>query len=331
MPNLSHLLTNTEPEAENTCSGSPTSTQNTEAGKAKPPDTDAGAEPGREEVLAICRAVFETSLGWDDVFADNGGHSIVIARLAQRLQTEGWAVPVRALLSNCDTPRKVANLPRKRQQATTAATNPHQKATERDETAARVLSVGYFTIRQVLFLCLLYSPPLIGFIGLIAFAEISEFFITASLWEFIGVGFLMYLFALVSPFCGLLWVMVIKRCLGGDLYRNNISPGIYPRWSRMHLRTWYIGRLERSVLVPLRTMFRSAPLMSFALQQLGTRVGDNLQCAHDADFSGPLDLLSVEDLGQVTARLLLDRHGDRQERDGGDQWRDQNEVALDWA
>ena len=33
----------------------------------------------QRDVLAICRDVFETSLGWDDVFADNGGHSIVIA------------------------------------------------------------------------------------------------------------------------------------------------------------------------------------------------------------------------------------------------------------
>jgi acetyltransferase-like isoleucine patch superfamily enzyme len=41
-------------------------------------------------------------------------------------------------------------------------------------------------------------------------------------------------------------------------------------------------------------MYRSAPLMAFALRQLGATVGDNLQCAHDADLSGPLDLLSIE-------------------------------------
>ena len=84
VPNLSHLLTNVQPEAEHTWVGSPTSTQAIESGKAKSPDTDADVEPGCEGVLAICRDVFETPLGWDDVFADNGGHSIVIARLAQR-------------------------------------------------------------------------------------------------------------------------------------------------------------------------------------------------------------------------------------------------------
>ena len=297
LPNLSHLLTNAEPEAEDTCGGSPTSTQ----------DTDAGVEPGCEEVLAICRDVFGTSLGWDDVFADNGGHSIVIARLAQGLQAAGWVVPVRALLSDCDTPRKVANRPRELQQASeapTAVAKSDRNCAERDETAARVLSVGYFTFLQVLFLWLLYSPPLIGFLGLIAFAEMGEFFLTAYLWEFfltaylwefIGVGFLMYLFALVLPFASLLWVMVIKLFMGGDIYRNNVTPGVYPKWSRMHLQTWCIGRLQATVLRPLGAMYRSAPLMACALRRLGASVGDNLHCAHDVQFSGPLDLLSTED------------------------------------
>jgi len=288
LPSLSHLLTNAEPELEVSYSGSPTSTQ----------ETDAGVEPGCEEVLAICRAVFETSLGWDDVFADNGGHSIVIARLAQRLQAAGWVVPVRALLTDCDTPRKVANRPRELQQASevpTAATKSDRNCTERDETAARVLSVGYFTILQVLFMSLLYSPHLIGFLGLIAFAEIGEFFMTAYLWEFIGVGFLMYLLALVLPFASLLWVMVIKLFMGGDVYKNNVTPGVYPKWSKMHLRIWCIRRLEASVVRPLGTMFRSAPLMAFALRRLGATVGDNLHCAQDVEFSGPLDLLSTGD------------------------------------
>jgi hypothetical protein len=88
LPNLSHLLTNAEPEAEDTCSGSPTSTQDTEAGKAKPPDTDAGVEPGCEEVLAICRAVFETSLGWDDVFWDGTMYSLTM--VGTRSSSHDW-------------------------------------------------------------------------------------------------------------------------------------------------------------------------------------------------------------------------------------------------
>ncbi|MEA3277501.1 MAG: AMP-binding protein, partial [Pseudomonadota bacterium] len=295
LPNLSNLLTNTEPKSESTWRGSSTGAQDTEAGKARPPDSDASMEQGCEEVLAICRDVFGGRLRWDDVFADHGGHSIVIARLAQRLRAAGWVVPVRALLTDCDTPRKVANRPRQLQLALEAAAKSDQRRTERDETAAKVLSVGYFTTLQILFLSLLYSPLLIGFLGLVVFAEIGEFFMTAYLWEFIGVGFLMYLFAFVLPFATLLWVMLIKLFMGGDIYRNNVTPGVYPKWSRMHLRIWCIGRLEASVLRPLGTMFRSAPLMAYVLRRLGATVGDNLQCAHDVEFSGPLDLLFTGD------------------------------------
>ena len=298
LPNLSHLRTNAKPEAEDACSVSTARTQVTVALNAKPLDIEEGIEPGCEEVLTICRDVFENPLGWDDVFADNGGHSIVIAILAQRLQAAGWAVPVRALLTECDTPRKVANRGRARNQASEAppaAAKSDRNYTERDETAAKGISVGYFTFRQVMFLLLLYSPPLIGFLGFIAFTEVGEFFMSASLWEFIGVGFLMYLLALVLPFANLLWVMAIKLFMGGDIYKNSVTPGVYPMWSRMHLRTWCIGRLEATVLRPLDAMFHSAPLKACVLRQLGATVGDNLQCAHDVEFSGPLDLLSIED------------------------------------
>jgi non-ribosomal peptide synthetase-like protein len=89
--------------------------------------------------------------------------------------------------------------------------------------------------------------------------------------------------------------MTIKLFMGGDVYRNNVMPGVYPKWSKMHLRIWCIGRLEQMVLRPLATMYRSAPLMAFALRQLGATVGKNLQCAHDAALSGPLDLISIDD------------------------------------
>jgi len=291
LPNLSQLLTNARPEAEDAIDNSPAVTPGS-------PDTDAGVEPGCEEVLAICRSVFETPLGWDDVFADHGGHSIVIARLAQRLQAAGWVISVRALLSDCGTARKVANHPRRLQQTSETPTDGAKtgcNSTERDEAAAKVLSVGFFTTLQVLFLLLLFAPPLLGFLGIIAFAEIGEFFMTASLWGFIGVGSLMFLVALALPFAGLLWVMVIKLFMGGHVYRNNVMPGAYPKWSRMHLRVWCIGRLEQAVILPLGAMFRSAPLMAYVLRRLGATIGNNLQCAHDVEFSGPLDLFSTGD------------------------------------
>ena len=298
LPKLSHLIAKVEPASEDISGSAATITHNVEAGNAEPSCTDAGMEPSHEEVLAICRDVFETSLGWDDVFADHGGHSIVIAHLAQRLHAAGWSMPVRALLSDCNTARKVTNRPRELHEATGAtalAAQPHQSRAERDETEAKILSVGYFTTLQILFLVLLYMPVAIGFFGLFTFGEFGEIFITAYLWQFIAVGFLTYLVALTLPFASLLWVLIIKFFLGGNIYANNVTSGVYPKWSRMHLQLWCIGRLEASVIRPLGTMFRSAPLMAFVLRQLGATVGENIHCAHDAEFTGPLDLLSIGD------------------------------------
>jgi non-ribosomal peptide synthetase-like protein len=237
-------------------------------------------------------------LAWDDIFADHGGHSIVIARLSQRLWAAGRAVPVRALLTDCDTPRKVAARPQdpgKPTEIPAAAAKSDRGHSQHDAKAARVLSVACFTTLQILFLAVLYSPLLVGFLGLVAFGEIGEFFMTAHLWQFVVVGFFMYLFALVLPFANLLWVLVIKLFMGRHMYKNRVTPGVYPKWSRMHLKVWCIERLETSVLRPMRTMFRSAPLMAYVLRRLGASVGHNLHCAYDVEFAGPLDLLTTGD------------------------------------
>ena len=251
-----------------------------------------------EEVLAICRQVFEVPLGPDDRFVDVGGHSIAIARLAQKLQSAGWGVPVRALLSDCDTVRKIACRPRIVEQIEASAAPSKSKArwAERDEAAAELLPIGYFTSLQVLFATLLYFPTLAVLASVILFVDVDDFgtFATVSVWSLVAVGFLLYLISLVVPFANLLWVMGIKLVIGGHIYRNGVTPGVYPKWSRMHLRVWCIGRLENSVLLPLAAV-RSAPLMAFALRQLGARVGKNLQCAHDAYLSGPLDLITIDD------------------------------------
>src|SRR6476659_3753741 len=297
LPNLSHLLRDGEPETEDNHWDTPASARNTGDGEVKVPDAKAGMDPECEEVLSICRTAFETPLGLDDGFAEAGGHSILIARLAQKLQAAGWVVPVRALLSDCNTARKVANRPRALQQASKVVTAPvksDENSAERDEAAAEVLSIGYFTTLQVLFALFLYSPLMAAFLSFFDFIEFGTIFTTASLWAFIINGFFLYLLALVTPFASLLWVMTIKFIMGGDIRKNNVTPGVYPKWSKMHLRIWCIGRLETMVIVPLRAMYRSAPLMAFVLRQLGATVGDNLQCAHDSDLSGPLDLISIE-------------------------------------
>ncbi len=286
LPDLSHLLTNS---VETDDKHLETLVSVEEVG---PPSAEC------EEVLSLCRAVFETPLGLDDEFALSGGHSIVIARLAQKLQAAGWVVPVRALLSDCNTARKVAIHPRVQQEVTAASSDPPQSdenTTRRDEAAAKVLSVRYFTTWQVLFAVLLYSPGIMAFLVVLDETEYETFLMSAGLWEFMIVSFVLYLLVLATPFGLLLWVMLIKSFMGGDIYKNKVTPGVYPKWSKMHLRVWCIGRLESMVLVPLGALYRSAPLRAFVLRQLGATVGKNVQCAHDAYLSGPLDLISIGD------------------------------------
>jgi hypothetical protein len=323
LPDLSRLLPAAEMRDEEGFGDSASGVASHAAAIAGEPVSVVDVEPHSEEVLGICRDVFESPLGWDDAFADHGGHSIIIARLAQRLRAAGWVVPVRALLTDCNTARKVANRPRELAQDPDArmATPSDRGHSFRDEAAAEVLSVRYFTTLQVLFQLLLYSPLFVGFVGLVAFAEIGEFFMSAHLWEFAAVGFLGYLSALFAPFASLLWVMVIKRFMGGDTHKNNLTPGVYPKWSRMHLRTWCIRRMERSVLRPLGMLFRSAPLMAYALRRLGAilhrrRCSDTGGGLHShLEVGGP----GAAHRPHTSGERLEDRTASRrrQRRDGG--------------
>jgi non-ribosomal peptide synthetase-like protein len=290
LPNLAHLLRNGESAAD-----LPASARGPVSPEGRPPNGDASIDPDCEQVLAICRAVFEAPLALDDQFSDAGGHSIVIARLAQRLQAAGWIVPVRALLTDCNTARKIAHRPR----LITGISKPALdrvvvNGARRDEAAAEVLSVRYFTFLQLLLAALLYSPGLVAILALFAVAEDATPFRTASVREYITVSFYLYFLVLAVPFINLLWVMTIKFFLSGSVCRNKVTPGIYPKWSRMHLRIWFSAQMQRFSLVPLDTVYRSAPLRAFALKRLGANVGQNVQCAHDAFFSGPLDLITIE-------------------------------------
>ncbi|HKP69608.1 MAG TPA: TraX family protein [Pyrinomonadaceae bacterium] len=289
LPDLSRLLRNGESEKANAASTKLAITAVED--EIEVPTADC------VEVLEICRTVFETPLGLDDEFALSGGHSIAIARLAQKLHAAGWSIGVRGLLSDCNTARKVANRPRAVDEpvVTTPVVRTTDDGPSRDEAAAKVLPVRTFTALQILFSIFQYSPGIVAFVLLLETADGGLFFVRASLSEFLVGGLGLYLLVLSLPFAGLLWAMLIKSFIGGDIYGNKITPGVYPKWSRMHLRIWCIQRVESMVLVPLGALYRSAPLRAFVLRQLGANVGNNLQCAQDAIFTGPLDLITIAD------------------------------------
>ncbi|HEX3232416.1 MAG TPA: phosphopantetheine-binding protein, partial [Pyrinomonadaceae bacterium] len=296
LPNLAQLLSGGESPAALSESSRAASVRGHLGPEDKPSNGDAIIDRDCEQVLAICRSVFEAPLGLDDEFSNAGGHSIVIARLAQQLQAAGWMVPVRALLTDCNTARKIAHRPRLVTEAPEPAVDSAvANDAKRDEAAAEVLSIRYFTFLQFLLAALLYSPGLAAILILFSVAEDATPFRTASVREYIAVSFFLYLLVLVVPFINLLWVVTIKLLLSGSVYRNKVTPGIYPKWSKMHLRIWFSGQMQKFSLVPLDTVYRSAPLRAFALKRLGASVGKNLQCAHDAYFSGPFDLITIED------------------------------------
>ena len=300
LPNLSHLLRNAEPEAEDTRWGTPASAQDTKERGVKVPDAEASMDPECEEVLSICRAVFETPLGLDDGFAEAGGHSILIARLAQKLQAAGWAMQVRALLSDCNTARKIANRPRAHQQDSKAYTPPaksDENSAERDEAAAEVLPIGYFTTLQVLFAILLYSRALAGLLRRLRLHRCrGEYFAHRRP---LGVHRRQLLPVPGRPGRTVRQLALDhddKVLLGRRHLQEQFDAGCVPQVEQNASanlgaldgwRTWCSCRWLRCIA--------ARRLGAFARRQLARPVGKNLQCAHDADLSGPLDLISIED------------------------------------
>jgi len=304
LPDLSQLSTERTISHQAGKTNSGRSVQQTLERKQSDANAEVDADLSVEAlgVLKICQDIFEMPLQWDDAFAKAGGHSINIARLAQRLQTAGWQVSVRSLLSECNTARKIARLPRipvssqpLARQTLADTTSVPRHTPNQNAADSEVLSVATFTILQMLFLLFLSTPGLIAFFSVFSFVEIGTFFTSASISTFVIVGCGLYFTGLTVPFLTLLWALCVKLLMGGHIYRNNVRPGTYPKWSRMHLRIWCIGRVQNMVLLPLGAIYRSAPFMAFALRQLGAQVGKNLQCAQAADLAGPLDLLVIDD------------------------------------
>jgi hypothetical protein len=112
--------------------------------------------------------------------------------------------------------------------------------------------------------------------------------LSASLWEYLITGLALYLLVLTLPFAALVWAMLIKSLMGGDVYKNNVTPGVYPKWSRMHLRIWCISRIESMVLVPLAGI---AVAVRRALRSgsSGAKVGKIFSALMTSVLYGPLD------------------------------------------
>ena len=86
-------------------------------------------------------------------------------------------MPVRALLSDCNTARKVARRPRELLLASKVSAERDKSSVERDEVAAEVLSIGCFTSTMTL-----VRAPLFRILGFVIFAIAR--FLNMSFWVF---------------------------------------------------------------------------------------------------------------------------------------------------
>ena len=140
--------------------------------------------------------------------------------------------------------------------------------------------------------CCFYSPPLVGFLALVAAAGVGDLVLVRGSR---GVPSLrppdVRCWPSCLPFANLLWVRVIQLVLRGGLRATASSAGYLPQVESRTSAHLVRRAPGASVLWPLRTVIRSAPLMAWVLRRLGATVGRNLQCAHDVEFFGPLDLL----------------------------------------
>jgi hypothetical protein len=255
----------------------------------------APSSPDALEALSLCRAAIGFELDWDDRFIDCGGHSLAIAQLAQQLQDGGWRISVRELLSTHGTARAVAGTSRRQRPFTEPDRDPVAGQAFTDECEADPYTPFAFTALQVLALALIQSPSLVALALIITYGDPGDILLKGSLAQFLAAAVVVFFLWLAVPFFNLAWVLTLRRLSHWLVGNNEIEPGFYPKWSRMHFSVWWHEKLQSAVLRPMRTWLRSNVIYAWVLRQLGANVGRHSHCSQDAEYRGPLRLLSIED------------------------------------
>jgi len=253
------------------------------------------SSPDALEALVLCRAAIGYELNWDDRFVDCGGDSLAIAQLALQLQDGGWCISVRELLSTRGTARAVAAAPRRQRPVAELDPQPVVAPAITDEPGAAPYTPVAFTALQVLALVLIQSPSLIALALVITYGDPEDVLLSGSLAQFLAAAVVVFFLWLAVPFFNLAWVITLRGLSHWLVGNSTIEPGVYPKWSRMHFRVWWHEKLQSSVLRPMRSWLRSNVIYAWVLGQLGASVGRDSHCSQDAEYRGPLRLLSIED------------------------------------
>jgi amino acid adenylation domain-containing protein len=263
------------------------------------------------EVLTLCRAELGPTLDWHDDFVDWGAHSIAIARLTQQLQSAGYPVSVRGLLSETRTAAAIAELPTQgddEQESVGSTTGTHtgsEAHSEGDPQTVRSYGFRHFTALQAMAAVLLRVPLLLMAALGLAIIDPEELLLVGDIVGFLRATITAYCVYMVVPFVNLGWVLLLRSIQAVSVRTPRIAPGRYQKFSSHHLQLWWLEQQADFVLKPLVKGLRSPVLFNWALKRLGADVHPKAFIAQSTEWYGPLSLISIGPEAVVQAGVQI--------------------------
>ena len=253
-------------------------------------------------MLALCRTQLGSELGWRDDFVEWGAHSIAIAQLTQTLQSAGYPVTVRALLSEYRCAADIAALTCAIQpQAGLASSQPNPPTLDDAEVESRVYSFRSFSALQASASVLLRVPlVLVAGLGL-AIIDPEVLLLAGDVLGFLGATIISYCLYMIVPFVNLSWVVLLRLIQRGNGIEATLEPGRYQKYSRHHLQVWWMEQQAGFVLRPLVNGLRSPNLFNWALRRLGAHIHPGTFIAQSTEWYGPLSLMTIEEGAVIQA------------------------------
>ena len=250
-------------------------------------------------VLAMCRAELGASLDWHDDFMDWGAHSIAIAQLTQTLQSAGYDVSVRSLLSDHRSAEKIADLSinsdaaaQTRDESVSARASKNQK--QQDVVQGTPLSFRHFSLMQAVGAITLRLPLFVFAVLGLAIVNPEELLLARDITGFITATIVVYALYMLVPFVNLLWIKALGAVMRWSGFLSEIAPGRYQKFSAQHLQLWWAEQQADFVIRPLSKGLRSQLLYNWMLRELGANVHASANISQSTEWLGPLSLLTVE-------------------------------------
>ena len=262
------------------------------------------------EVLTLCRAELGATLDWHDDFIDWGAHSIAIARLTQQLQTAGYPVSVRGLLSETRTAAAIAELPTQRQEQAPIESAANTQAgseayTQRGQQTGRMFGFRLFSALQGMAAVILRVPLLLMATLGLAIIDPEELLLVGDIFGFLRATIIAYCVYMVVPFVNLGWVLLLRGVQAFTARTPSMTPGRYQKFSSHHLQLWWLEQQTDFVLRPLVNGLRSPVLFNWVLKCLGADIHPKAFIAQSTEWYGPLSLISIEPEAVVQAGVQI--------------------------